>query len=40
MRIFSARSVGGFQKETLRGFGLDKYYRGSMILTPTLGNWY
>ena len=40
MRIFSARRVWGFSSETLRGFELEKYYRRSAILTPTLGNWY
>ena len=37
MRIFSARQVGFFSSETLRGFELEKYYRRSAILTPTPG---
>ena len=40
MRIFSARAVGFFLSKTLHGFELEKYYHGSAVLTPTLGNWY
>ena len=40
MRTFGARVVWGFSSKTLHGFELENHYRGSAVLTPTVGNWY